>query len=75
MEEKELARVLQTDLSVGTESFRDALLGRCLSVLGADDDAFLLDDATLDMLAAAGGPDALNNNAPGFGAQSSETSL
>ena len=75
MEEKDLAKVLQADLSAGTEGFRDALLERCLSVLGADGDAFLLDDSALDMLAAAGSPDALNHDVPGFGVQNGETQL
>ena len=54
MVEKKLSRIMKTDLSKGTEEFRDALLGRCLFVLGADDVVELDDE--LDMLAAAGDP-------------------
>ena len=49
MVEKKLSRIMKTDLSKGTEEFRDALLGRCLFVLGADDIVELADDE-LDML-------------------------
>ena len=55
MVEKKLSRIMKTDLSKGTEEFRDALLGRYLFVLGADDVVELADDE-LDMLAAAGDP-------------------
>ena len=55
MVEKKLSRIMKTDLSKGTEEFRDNLLGRCLFVLGADDSVELADDE-LDMLAAAGDP-------------------
>ena len=55
MVEKKLSRIMKTDLSKGTEEFRDALLRRCLFVLGADDVVELADDE-LDMLAAAGDP-------------------
>ena len=58
MEERELdkmlERLLQQDLSAGTEEFRDELLARCLDVLDADDAVDEIDDSLLDMLAAAG---------------------
>lgn len=58
MEEQELdtmlKRLLQQDLSAGTEVFRDELLARCLDVLDADDGVDEIDDSLLDMLAAAG---------------------
>ena len=57
--ERLLARLLKQDLSEGTEGFRDALLNRCLNELGAEDGAdgdevAILDDDSLEMLAAAG---------------------
>lgn len=55
--ELELVLLMGEDLSEGTESFREILLARCLSVLNADvadDEGTELDDDTLDMLAAAG---------------------
>ncbi len=54
MDEKEIARILKQDLSVGTEAFRDDLLARCIAVLGTDDYAIELDDADLELLSAAG---------------------
>ena len=58
MEERELdkmlERLLQQDLSAGTEEFRDELLARCLDVLDADDAVDEIDDSLLDTLAAAG---------------------
>lgn len=52
--ELELVLSLEEDRSAGTESFREILLARCLSVLNADAEGTELDDDTLDMLAAAG---------------------
>ena len=52
--EQALARLLREDHSAGTETFRDELLVRCLAVLDADCRADELDDADLEMLAAAG---------------------
>ena len=52
--ELELVLLMEEDLSEGTESFREILLARCLSVLNADGEGTPLDDDTLDMLAAAG---------------------
>lgn len=49
-----LERLMKQDFSAGTEAFRDTLLERCLSVLDEDDEGRCLDDAELDMLAAAG---------------------
>ena len=63
--EQALTRLLLADFSAGTETFRDELLARCLAVLNADvhgataeTDAdcriIELDDADLELLAAAG---------------------
>ncbi|MBQ9043363.1 MAG: hypothetical protein IJ111_11200 [Eggerthellaceae bacterium] len=63
--EQMLAKLLRTNFSAGTEEFRDELLARCLAVLNADarnaaaeSDAdgriIELDDAALELLAAAG---------------------
>lgn len=49
-----LGRVLRTDLSKGTETFRDALLAQCLAQLNSDDEGMELADEDLEMLAAAG---------------------
>ena len=49
-----LERLMKQDFSARTEAFRDTLLERCLSVLDEDDEGRCLDDAELDMLAAAG---------------------
>ena len=59
-----IEQLLQVDLSTGTEAFRDALLKRCLEELGADGEGTALDDAELEMLAAAGAPDAPRTNDP-----------
>ena len=53
--ESRVERLMQLDLSAGTEAFRDALLKRCLAVLCLDDSVAVIDDAELDKLAAAGG--------------------
>lgn len=46
-----------TDFSRGTEAFADDLLGRCLSVLGQEEDEFAeISDDQLEFLAAAGNP-------------------
>ena len=63
--EQMLSRLLRADFSAGTEAFRDELLARCLAILDADvrDEAagsesgcrvVELDDADLELLAAAG---------------------
>ena len=52
--EQVLGRLLNQDLSVGTEEFRDALLERCLIVLDADDEGACIDDSTMELLSAAG---------------------
>lgn len=52
--ELKLGRLMKQDLSTGTEAFREALLGRCLSVLGAKDSGVEIPDEALDLLAAAG---------------------
>ena len=66
MDGARIARSLKHDYSAGTDEFRESLLERCLAVLVAGKDASLetalpehrvareLDDADLDMLAAAG---------------------
>ena len=47
--------ILAQDLSVGTETFRESLLQRCLGVIAQNEQGiFELDDNQLDMLAAAG---------------------
>ena len=55
MDESAIERLLGRDLSEGTEAFRDALLDRCLEVLGQADEGIPLDDDALDLLSAAGG--------------------
>ena len=56
MDAKGIEKLLAQDFSAGTERFRDELLTRCLETMRADagEDAAELDDASLDMLAAAG---------------------
>lgn len=49
-----LSRLLRHCISVGTETFRDTLLARCLAVLNAGDEPSLVDDEDLELLAAAG---------------------
>lgn len=72
--EQMLMRLLQADFSSGTEAFRDELLARCLAILGsdahgeaagpdADRCAAELDDADLELLAAAGDPEAVAGRA------------
>lgn len=68
--ENKLQQMLKLDLSAGTEAFRDDLLARCLDVLGSDSasndpsEGIELDDATLDLLAAAGDLSALHGDRP-----------
>lgn len=61
MTERDIIRVLSGNHSAGTEAFRDALLARCLAVIGSnepigspDGESGDLDDEELGMLAAAG---------------------
>lgn len=55
MEIVDIERILQSDLSEGTEWFRESLLQQCLSVLAqVGDNGIDLGDAEIDMLAAAG---------------------
>ena len=66
MDDARIERALTYDFSAGSEEFQEDLLERCLSVLaaGGDDaagnalpqplDYRAIDDADLDMLAAAG---------------------
>ena len=49
-----LSRLMKQDLAAGTEAFRDSLLERCLAVLGEDDGNAFVEDADLELLAAAG---------------------
>lgn len=71
--EKMLERLLNEDLSKGTDAFRDALLARCLDVLGSDDHTQSIDgdggirpidESDLEFLAAAGDIDALLPHPP-----------
>lgn len=68
MDEVCVERILGRDMSQGSESFRDALLCKCLEALGShgvatlpDEESFgmELDDGYMDMLAAAGDQSAL----------------
>ena len=57
--EQLLMRLMRQDLSVGTETFRDELLARCMDALNTNeatafDEGTELSDAELDLLAAAG---------------------
>ncbi len=58
MDEREfdqmLEHLMKQDFSVGTDDFSEKLLARCLTVLNADEEGALVDDAFLDLLAAAG---------------------
>lgn len=49
-----LGRLMKVDFSAGNEAFRDALLERCLDVLRENDRGVYVDDADLELLAAAG---------------------
>ena len=49
-----LEQLLGRDLSAGTEAFRESLLERCLEVLDAGEEGMPIDDADLELLAAAG---------------------
>lgn len=49
-----LERVLEKGLPASSETFRDELLERCLSVLDADNEGVCIDDDELDLIAAAG---------------------
>lgn len=56
MEERRIIRILKADYSAGTETFRDALLQRCLKVLGRNSrtEVSVLEDDELELLSAAG---------------------
>jgi len=58
MDEREfnqmLEHLMKQDFSVGTDDFSEKLLASCLTVLNADEEGALVDDAFLDLLAAAG---------------------
>ena len=58
--ESVVKQLLKQDFSKGTETFREALLARCLELLGSDDisdddgvTGVILSEDQLDMLAAA----------------------
>ena len=59
MDEKDIERLLRQNLSIGSEGFRDALLRRCLDLLGSSEPnssnriCEVLDE-DLELLAAAG---------------------
>ena len=50
MDEREIARLMQLDFSEGTETFRDALLARCLDALRPENQMRELDDDDLDII-------------------------
>lgn len=58
--EELVKELMKQDFAAGTEEFRDALLARCLDVLGTDGDSaeaadgVALSDSEIDLLAAAG---------------------
>lgn len=62
METRDVERALRRGFPVPGKNFRDELLERCLAVLGQDDgielddldEGIVLDDATLELLSAAG---------------------
>ena len=56
MNEVKIRQLFQQDLSVGTESFRNALLEQCLETLRDSENGSVISDETLDLLAAAGDP-------------------
>lgn len=55
--ERMFRRLMQQDLSAGTQGFRDALLERCIVALSAGTEGLPLTDEELGMLAAAGEPE------------------
>ena len=58
--EQMIERLMKLDFSIGTEAFRDDLLSRCLAVLASDGECREVDDAELELLAAAGDRFAFN---------------
>ena len=52
--EQMLGRLMKQDFAAGTEAFRDSLLERCLAALNADGEGARVEDADLELLAAAG---------------------
>ena len=61
-----LGRLMKQDFAAGTETFRDALLVRCIAVLNSGDGGMRVEDDDLELLAAAGaaptpGPAALDS--------------
>lgn len=64
--EQMLGQLAKQGLPAGSEMFRDTLLKRCLAVLDADEEGTCIDDADLDMIAAAGNAGMWpNRNMPG----------
>ena len=49
-------RLTKQDCATEVDAFREGLLKRCLAVLDADAEGAYIDDAELEMLAAAGDP-------------------
>ena len=70
--ERRLEELFSQDFSAGTETFRDALLDRCLEVLETDKDGVVLDDDVLDLLSAAGDVATLGAPSPRRGQQGFE---
>lgn len=66
-----LTELLAQDLSAGTEEFREALLARCLAIVNAGGSA-QLDDANLELIAAAGNMVAPEDAMPRAGAPSTD---
>ena len=60
MDDRDIERILGKDLSVGTDAFREKLLGKCLESIESLDEGVELGDDVLDMLAAAGDLSALD---------------
>ena len=74
--ERFFERLMKQDLSVGTETFREELLARCLDALNTGDDerCRMLDDSELELLSAAGDTYAHNSLCEGLNAEHGETS-
>lgn len=49
-----LERLMKVDFAAGTEAFRDSLLARCLTELNGSGEGESINDADLELLAAAG---------------------
>lgn len=63
-----IEQAMAFDFSAGTERFRENLLQRCLAAIDDKQDGVMeLDDAELDMLAAAGDLSMLGDDLAHFG--------